>query len=61
MAPATEVDHVIPRSAGGSDDVQNLQSLCKPCHSRHTYYTQGLGKNAKTKETDDIKAGNWNF
>lgn len=34
--PATEVDHILPRRAGGSDDHDNLRSLCKSCHSRRT-------------------------
>ena len=31
---STEVDHRIPRSQGGTDDRENLQGVCKPCHSR---------------------------
>jgi 5-methylcytosine-specific restriction enzyme A len=27
-----EVDHVVPRAKGGSDDDDNLQTLCQPCN-----------------------------
>jgi 5-methylcytosine-specific restriction protein A len=38
---ATEVDHIQPISAGGGIlDADNLQSLCKPCHSRKTLNEQ---------------------
>lgn len=36
LTPATEVHHVVPVSAGGSDAENNLMALCKPCHSRKT-------------------------
>jgi 5-methylcytosine-specific restriction protein A len=34
--PATEVDHVIPKSLGGSDDFHNLQALNVDCHKAKT-------------------------
>lgn len=33
---ATDVDHIMPKRVGGSDDMDNLQSLCHACHSRKT-------------------------
>jgi ATP adenylyltransferase len=30
---ALEVDHILPRNNGGSDDLENLQSLCYSCNS----------------------------
>ena len=34
---ADEIDHVTPLGAGGLDDLDNLQSLCKPCHREKSY------------------------
>ena len=31
-APSTEVDHIIPKRRGGTDDRSNLQGLCSICH-----------------------------
>jgi 5-methylcytosine-specific restriction endonuclease McrA len=33
---ATDVDHVIPKVLGGSDDESNLRSLCRGCHEAKT-------------------------
>ncbi|MBA3875608.1 MAG: hypothetical protein C0498_01505 [Anaerolinea sp.] len=35
--PATDVDHRVPKRAGGTDDEDNLQSLC---HSHHSVKTR---------------------
>lgn len=32
-APATHVDHVVPKSQGGADDEANLRALCRGCHA----------------------------
>ena len=34
---AADVDHITPLSAGGLDDLDNLQSLCKECHHEKSY------------------------
>jgi len=33
---ATDVDHIVPKRAGGTDAWENLQGLCHECHSRKT-------------------------
>ena len=38
---ATDVDHKTPKALGGSDEADNLQSLCHPCHSRKTAKRDG--------------------
>jgi 5-methylcytosine-specific restriction endonuclease McrA len=46
VTAASEVDHII-RHQGQSDPLfwlwSNLQSLCKPCHSRKTMVECGIG------------------
>jgi 5-methylcytosine-specific restriction protein A len=46
-APATDVDHFIPKSRGGDDSFDNLQSLCHECHARKTLiHDEGWGRTA---------------
>lgn len=42
---ATQVDHVIPKAKGGTDDVSNLRPLCRPCHDDKTQ--EDAGRRAK--------------
>lgn len=41
LVAATEVDHIIPLRDGGSNRFDNLQALCKSCHSRKTVREDG--------------------
>jgi len=34
--PTKDVDHIVPRSRGGSDGDSNLQGLCGFCHKQKT-------------------------
>ena len=38
---ALEVDHIVPRNQGGSDDLSNLQSLCFRCNAGKRWETRG--------------------
>lgn len=38
---ATDVDHVVPLSAGGVDDESNYESKCHECHSTKTALEDG--------------------
>ena len=33
---ATEVDHILPKAKGGTDEDHNLQAICKSCHQDKT-------------------------
>lgn len=34
--PATQCDHITPKSQGGTDDHDNLQAICDDCHATKT-------------------------
>ncbi len=38
---ALEVDHIIPKNQGGSDDLSNLQSLCLRCNAGKRWEARG--------------------
>lgn len=36
VAPATQVDHLVPKAQGGTDEDANLQAICRACHQAKT-------------------------
>lgn len=49
--PAVEVDHIVPRRRGGSDEDANLQGLCRRHHSEKTVRQDGgLGRSGSAGE-----------
>jgi 5-methylcytosine-specific restriction enzyme A len=38
---ASQVDHVINKASGGTDHINNLQSVCAPCHKLKTQSESG--------------------
>lgn len=36
LRPAKQVDHKVPKFEGGTDDDDNLQSICTDCHTAKT-------------------------
>ncbi|WIX32516.1 HNH endonuclease signature motif containing protein [Salinicola sp. JS01] len=36
ITPATEVDHIVNREAGGTDADTNLEAICSACHKAKT-------------------------
>lgn len=48
---ATDVDHIIAKNKGGTDDPENLQALCHKCHSRKTAEEDGRFGNRNDHRT----------
>lgn len=43
LKPARDVDHIIRKADGGTDQPSNLQSLCSPCHDAKSAREMGAG------------------
>jgi 5-methylcytosine-specific restriction protein A len=41
MTFAAEVDHIVNKARGGTDDDDNLQAICRPCHEAKTADERG--------------------
>jgi 5-methylcytosine-specific restriction protein A len=41
---ASQVDHIVQPEAGGTDALENLRAVCRPCHARRTGRQGALAK-----------------
>lgn len=71
-APATEVDHIWPKSWGGKDDLNNLRGTCLPCNRSKggtayvkdiTYQRARWTRDLKMRRAVDalVAAARWNI
>ena len=47
---AAHVDHITPKSQGGTDLLENLQTLCSACHQRKTNRESRAGQEQRKGE-----------
>lgn len=45
VVAATDVDHIVAKENGGTDEMDNLQSLCRACHKEKTASIDSKYKN----------------
>lgn len=41
LTAANQVDHILPKAKGGTDEADNLQTICSECHTAKTQADQG--------------------
>lgn len=58
-ALATELDHIVPKFEGGTDDMDNLQPLCRECHQTKTARESARAKGFKYRERLPIGIDGW--
>lgn len=58
ISPAEELDHIVMVSRGGTDDIDNLQPLCKACHADKTARDLGYARHAVGQDGYPL-AGHW--
>lgn len=47
------VDHITPKAQGGTDDPENLQALCAPCHDTKSAEEAKHGQGARPRPAYD--------
>ncbi len=61
QTPATEVDHILSKAHGGTDEPTNLQAICTQCHQHKTAKENGSNKASYNAEGEPIDPDHsWN-
>ena len=55
ITEATEVDHIVPKSQDGEDDIENLQGICKACHAAKTTREAAAAQGRKPRPQFDAR------
>lgn len=50
IGKATECDHIIQPAVGGTDALENLRAVCRPCHARRTGRQGALAANRNRRK-----------
>ena len=56
---AQEVDHIIPKADGGTDDDENLQAICRECHKVKTQQEAAKAQGRSYRPKHTIGADGW--
>ncbi|WP_247360100.1 HNH endonuclease signature motif containing protein [Ralstonia pseudosolanacearum] len=56
MRLATEVDHIVPKARGGTDDDDNLQAINVECHRAKTVRER---RKPKRQDAPGSRGGRW--
>jgi 5-methylcytosine-specific restriction protein A len=61
ITEAREVDHILPKFKGGTDNPDNLQSICTDCHRTKTAAesAEAQGREAPKKQRRTIGSDGW--
>lgn len=51
VSPARQVDHIVPKADGGTDDDSNLQAICLACHQVKTAREAARGRGVQISTT----------
>lgn len=59
VTAATELDHIVPKAQGGTDDPGNLAPICTPCHKDKTAHESAAAQGRKIKRRLTFGPDGW--